>query len=181
MFSSSQVGSALVPGGADEAPSRELRTLKADFGPVVLGALEGPQAVEVPLNADGRLWQERLGQPMREIGAMPAWQAEALIRTVAAILRVVVTRENPIIEGELPGGSRIAGRLPPMVSAPRFAIRKRASCGLHARAARGSVHQRLVNGHEVEPLGFFFASLQAVAGALAVRFFPHASYSPLMR
>jgi hypothetical protein len=39
-----------------------------------------------------------------------------------------------------------------------------------------SVYQWLVNGYEIEPLGFFFASLQAVAGVLAVRFLPHASF-----
>lgn len=181
MASSSQVGSALAPDGADEARSRELRKLKAELGLVVFGALSNPKTVEVLLNADGRLWQERLGEPMREIGRMEPWPAEALIRAVAAILKVTATRENPLIEGELADGSRLADQPPPIVSAPRFAISKRASCGLHARAVRGSVHQRLVNGHEIEPLGFFFASLQAVAGALAVRFLLDASYSPLIR
>jgi type IV secretion system protein VirB11 len=64
---------------------------------------------------------------MREIGAMPVWQAEAIIRTVAAILKTTVTRENPIVEGELPDGSRFAGQIPPVVSSPAFSIRKRAS------------------------------------------------------
>jgi hypothetical protein len=41
-----------------------------------------------------------------------------------------------------------------------------------------SVYQWLVNGHEIEPLRFFFASLQAVAGVLAVCFLLHA---PLVR
>jgi type IV secretion system protein VirB11 len=58
---------------------------------------------------------------------MPAWQAEAVIRTVAATLRTTVTRENPIVEGELPDGSRFAGQIPPLVTSPVFSIRKRAS------------------------------------------------------
>jgi P-type conjugative transfer ATPase TrbB len=113
--------------GDSESKQRELRKLKADLGPVVLAALEDPLTVEVVLNADGCLWQECLGESMREVGRMEPWQAEALIGTVAAILKVTVTRDNPRLEGELPDGSRFAGLLPPIVSAPSFAIRKRAS------------------------------------------------------
>ena len=109
-----------------EAGRRELQKLRADMGKVVLAALEDPKTVEVMLNPDGRLWQERFGEPLRQIGTMPSWQSEAVVRTVAAILKVVVTRENPIVEGELPDGSRFAGQIPPIVSAPCFAIRKRA-------------------------------------------------------
>jgi P-type conjugative transfer ATPase TrbB len=112
---------------ATESERRELRKLRADLGPVVLDALEDCKTVEVLLNADGRLWQERLGEPMKEIGAMDAWQAEGLIRTVAAILNTVVTREHCILDGELPDGSRFSAQIPPVVTAPVFAIRKRAS------------------------------------------------------
>jgi type IV secretion system protein TrbB len=127
MQPSSQVGSVLAPNGADESRYRELRKLNADLGPVVLEALTDPLTVEVMLNADGRLWQERLGEPMREIGTMPVPQAEAVLRCVAATLKTVVTREHPLLEGELPDGSRFAGQLPPVVPAATFAIRKRAS------------------------------------------------------
>jgi type IV secretion system protein VirB11 len=116
-----------TPETVDDARRRELRKLRMDLGPLVLGALEDPRTVEVLLNADGRLWQERLGEPMREIGTMPAWQAEALVRTVAAILKTTITREHPWVEGQLPDGSRFAGQIPPLVTAPVFSIRKRAS------------------------------------------------------
>jgi P-type conjugative transfer ATPase TrbB len=112
---------------SDDARRRELRKLHRDLGPVVLDALSDSKTVEVLLNADGRLWQERLGEPMREIGRMEAWQAEAVVRTVAAILKTTVTREAAILDGELPDGSRFSGQIPPVVSAPVFAIRKRAS------------------------------------------------------
>ena len=115
-----------TPETVDDARRRELRKLHAEMGKVVLSALEDPKTVEVMLNPDGRLWQERFGEPLRQIGTMPSWQSEAVVRTVAAILKVVVTRENPIVEGELPDGSRFAGQIPPIVSAPCFAIRKRA-------------------------------------------------------
>jgi P-type conjugative transfer ATPase TrbB len=133
-----------TPEAVDDARRRELRKLRMDLGPVVLGALEDPKSVEVMLNPDGRLWQERLGEPMREIGTMPAWQAEAVIRTVAATLRTTVTRENPIVEGELPDGSRFAGQIPPLVSSPVFSIRKRASAvfPLTRYVAEGIMTQR---------------------------------------
>ena len=119
--------SATTPNGADEAKRRELIKLERELGPVVLAALSDPQTVEVMLNADGTLWQERLGEPMREIGAMDVWQAESLLRHVAAMLKTVITREQPILDGELPDGSRFSGQIPPVVAAPVFAIRKRAS------------------------------------------------------
>jgi type IV secretion system protein TrbB len=84
--------------------------------------------VEILLNADGRLWQEKLGQPMQAIGTMSSTSAEAAMRTIAACLQTTITRENPTIECELPlDGSRFAGQLPPVVAAPVFAVRKRAS------------------------------------------------------
>ncbi|MCB1985778.1 MAG: P-type conjugative transfer ATPase TrbB, partial [Nitrosomonas sp.] len=54
-------------------------------------------------------------------------QAEAVILTVAGYHGKEVTRHNPVIEGEFPlDNSRFAGQLPPVVTAPTFAIRKKA-------------------------------------------------------
>ena len=74
------------------------------------------------------LWQERLGEQIRPIGTMSAGSAEAAMRTIAAYHHTTITRDNPSIECELPlDGSRFAGQIPPIVSAPVFAVRKRAS------------------------------------------------------
>ncbi|CAE6823760.1 hypothetical protein R69658_05971 [Paraburkholderia aspalathi] len=101
--------------------------LRRDLGPVLEAALADPKTVEVMLNADGKLWQERLGEKMRCIGEMKPERADAVIRSVAGYHGKVVTRSKPMIEGELPiDGSRFAGQLPPVVHAPTFAIRKRA-------------------------------------------------------
>lgn len=98
-----------------------------DMGPELLAALADPRTVEIMLNADSCLWQERLGEGMRRIGEMRQAKAEAIIKTVAAALDQVVNKAHPLVEGELPlDGSRFAGQLPPIVSAPTFAIRKRA-------------------------------------------------------
>ncbi|MDD5708514.1 MAG: P-type conjugative transfer ATPase TrbB [Kiritimatiellae bacterium] len=106
---------------------RAKRKLERDMGPVLLAALHDPKTVEIMLNADGRLWQERLGEPMKCIGTLRPAQGEALIRTVASCLGKTVVAAMPIVEGELPlDGSRFAGQLAPIVAAPTFAIRKKA-------------------------------------------------------
>jgi len=106
---------------------RAKRKLERDLGPLLMDALADPKTVEVMLNADGKLWQERLGEKMRCIGMLAASRAEAIIKTVAGYHGKEVTRHKPILEGELPlDGSRFAGQLPPVVPAPTFAIRKRA-------------------------------------------------------
>ena len=79
------------------------------------------------VNADGRIWQEKLGQKIQHIGHLQSAQAEAIIKTVAGFHNKEVTRHNPIIEGEFPvDNSRFAGQLPPIVTSPTFAIRKKA-------------------------------------------------------
>ncbi len=114
--------------GKNEALGRRLEKLRRDFGPVFLAALNDPQTIEILLNADGTLWQEKLGGRMEPIGQMSATRAEAVLRTIAACLNTVITWDHPMLEGELPlDGSRFAGQLPPVVSAPTFSIRKRAS------------------------------------------------------
>jgi Flp pilus assembly protein, ATPase CpaF len=50
-----------------------------------------------------------------------------VIETVASMLDTSITKENPIISGELPlDGSRFEAQIPPIVEAPTFAIRKKA-------------------------------------------------------
>lgn len=106
---------------------RAKQKLERDMGPLLLSALHDPKTVELMLNTDGRLWQERLGERMSCIGTLRPAQGEAIIKTVAGYHGKEITRAKPIIEGELPlDGSRFAGQLPPIVLAPTFAIRKKA-------------------------------------------------------
>lgn len=93
----------------------------------ILSALQDPETVEIMVNADGRIWQEKLGQKMQHIGNIQAAQVEAVIKTVAGFHGKEVNRFNPMIEGEFPlDNSRFAGQLPPIVSSPTLAIRKKA-------------------------------------------------------
>lgn len=106
---------------------RARRKLERDMGPELMAALADPRTEEIMVNADGRVWQKRLSEPMMQISTLRAAQAQAIIETVAGFHNREVTRHKPILEGELPiDGSRFAGQLPPVVSAPTFAIRKKA-------------------------------------------------------
>ena len=108
--------------------NRLLEKLRRDLGASILTALADPKTIEILLNADGALWQECLGKKMLPIGKMQPSRAEAVMRTIATCLDSTITRKNPILEGELPlDGSRFAGQIPPIVHAPTFAIRKKAS------------------------------------------------------
>jgi P-type conjugative transfer ATPase TrbB len=106
---------------------RAKRKLERDMGPLLMSALNDPHTVEIMLNADGRLWQERLGEKMKCIGTLRVAQSEAIIKTVAGYHGKEVTHGKPLLEGELPlDGSRFSGQLPPVVAFPTFAIRKKA-------------------------------------------------------
>ena len=107
--------------------NRAIEKLRRDLGHLIIDALSDPKTVEVMLNADGKLWQERLGEPMRCIGDISNARAESIIKTIAGFHGKEVTRLKPMLEGELPlDGSRFAGQLPPVVYNPTFAIRKKA-------------------------------------------------------
>ena len=107
---------------------RQLEKLRRELGPDILTALKDPRTIEIMLNADGVLWHECLGAKMLPIGNMSPVKADAIIRTIAACLNTTISRDQPLLEGELPiDGSRFAGQVPPVVSSPTFAIRKKAS------------------------------------------------------
>ena len=82
----------------DEQFRRLAETMRRQLGSRVCERMTDPNVVEVMLNADGVLWEDRLGCGMSRIGEMRPDAAETLIATVASTLRTTVTRENPIIE-----------------------------------------------------------------------------------
>ena len=107
---------------------RLVRKLQDALGATICAALEDSSVVEVMLNPDGRLFVERLGEGITTLGSLPAGAAEVIIGSVAHALQTEADDMQPIISGELPiGGHRFEGLLPPVVSAPTFSIRRRAS------------------------------------------------------
>jgi len=111
-----------------EKQERVREKLLRELGPNIRAALADPRVIEVVLNPDGKLWVERLGEEMQTVGDMAASNAESLMATIASSLSTTITRERPVLEGELPtDGSRFEGMIPPVVVRPSFAIRKKAS------------------------------------------------------
>ena len=108
--------------------ARLVRKLHEALGEAISAALDDDHVVEVMLNPDGRLFVERLGEGIAPIGALKPGAAEIIIGSVAHALQTEADETRPIISGELPiGGHRFEGLLPPVVSAPSFTIRRRAS------------------------------------------------------
>jgi type IV secretion system protein VirB11 len=100
--------------------------LRTALGPAIAGFLDDPDIVEVMLNPDGRLWIDRLREGLAETGERiaPA-DGERIVRLVAHHVGAEVHAGSPRVSAELPEtGERFEGLLPPVVTAPAFAIRK---------------------------------------------------------
>ena len=109
-----------------EAIQRGARMLRTALGPAIARFLEDPATVEVMLNPDGRLWIDRLSEGLSDTGErLSAVDAERIVRLVAHHVGAEVHAGSPRVSAELPEtGERFEGLLPPVVTAPAFAIRK---------------------------------------------------------
>jgi type IV secretion system protein TrbB len=109
-----------------EAISRGARMLRTALGPAIAAWLEDPAVVEVMLNPDGRLWVDRLTDGLADTGEiLSAADGERIVRLVAHHVGAEVHAAAPRLSAELPEtGERFEGLIPPVVTAPAFAIRK---------------------------------------------------------
>lgn len=100
--------------------------LRTALGPAIAGFLGDASVVEVMLNPDGRLWVDRLSEGLSDTGErLSAADGERIVRLVAHHVGAEVHVGNPRVSAELPEtGERFEGLLPPVVTAPTFAIRK---------------------------------------------------------
>lgn len=148
----------------DESELRRHRKILRELGATVVAALEDDSVIEIMLNSDGRLWVDRLGEGMSCVGEMSAPNAMALLGTIADGLETIVTKNSPILEGELPvDGSRFEGLIPPVVARPTFTIRKKAlmvftlddyvSRGIMDDAQRAVIREAVVNKKNILVVG----------------------------
>ena len=109
-----------------EARSRGARMLRTAMGASIATWLADPQVIEIMLNPDGRLWVDRLGEGLADSGELlTAADGERIIRLVAHHVGAEVHVDAPRVSAELPESrERFEGLLPPVVTAPTFAIRK---------------------------------------------------------
>lgn len=114
---------------SDATLHRTEAMLKTAIGPVIAAALANPTVVEILLNPDGQLWLDRHGSGREASGiCLSPNQAERIIRLVGSAVGQEVTRDHPAVSAELPGsGERFEGVIPPVATAPCFAIRKAAA------------------------------------------------------
>lgn len=111
---------------------RSTSMLRSALGPAIAAWLDDNGVAEVMLNADGRLWVDRLdsGMAVTDERLTPT-QAERIIRLVAHHVGSEVHRASPRVSAELPeSGERFEGLLPPVVAEPVFSIRRPASLPL---------------------------------------------------
>jgi P-type conjugative transfer ATPase TrbB len=112
--------------GGTEGGKRLRDSIKRDFGPEVMRALENPKIIEIMLNSSGRIWFDEFGKGMYPTDVVyEPHRSNRLMSLIASTMDTVIVPESPILEGELPlDGSRFAGIISPIVSTPIFAIRK---------------------------------------------------------
>jgi type IV secretion system protein VirB11 len=112
--------------------ARRRSALERALGPAVAAALAEADVVEALINADGRLWLDRVGQGLiaTETRLSPA-DREAAIRLLAHEAGETVGEERPLLATILPasfdcgGAARVQAVLPPLTAAPVLSIRKR--------------------------------------------------------
>ncbi|GLH77088.1 P-type conjugative transfer ATPase TrbB [Bradyrhizobium sp. SSBR45G] len=106
--------------------SRSARMLRTALGSAIELLLDDASVVEVMLNPDGRLWIDRLATGLADTGeTVSAADGERIIRLVAHHVGLEIHAGSPRLSAELPEtGERFEGLLPPVVTAPTFAIRK---------------------------------------------------------
>lgn len=109
-----------------ETGPRSIRMLRTAMGEAIAAWLTDPVVVEIMLNPDGRLWIDRLSSGLADSGlTLRPSEGERIIRLVAHHAGSNVHETSPRVSAELPGtGERFEGLLPPVVTAPAFAIRK---------------------------------------------------------
>jgi type IV secretion system protein TrbB len=129
-----------------KSAKRHLDMLTTSFGEDIVALMSDPNIIEVMLNPDGKLWAESLTKGKffthKKIDAI---QAGSIIKLVASYKQTIADVDHPEVACELPESrARFQGWLPPVVVAPSFTIRKRATLiySLEDYVAAGSLQNK---------------------------------------
>lgn len=109
-----------------ETLARQTEQLNRQLGETILNCLKDQMVTEIMVNPDGLLWVKSHHRGMERVNVRLApSQRESVLTTVASLLGTVATKNNPLVNGELPfSHHRFSGSLPPVSEAPTFTIRK---------------------------------------------------------
>lgn len=101
------------------------KMIRTNLGPI-RPFFDDTSVVEIMLNADKKLWVERLGKQIEYTGLIiEPEKSRQLIQVIAAACGTIAKDTNPIISAELPiFDSRFEGILPPVSLNPVFSIRQ---------------------------------------------------------
>jgi len=107
--------------------ARRRSALNRALGSAIAQALAEPDVVEAMINADGRVWLDRIGSGVEATPhVLSAAERETAIRLLAHEAGEIVSAERPALATILPDcAARVQALLPPLVEAPLLAIRKR--------------------------------------------------------
>jgi type IV secretion system protein TrbB len=113
----------------DPTDLQQARRLATYVGKEILDALADDTVTEIYVNADGRIWIDRLAVGNQWTGHhLDAHFTTMFLNAVASDLRLTLDPLHPSIEAELPesifAGARLQGEVPPITRAPSFNIRK---------------------------------------------------------
>ncbi len=116
------------PNAGEMGNDRLTRMLATALGEVAGNLLLDPTVIELMLNADSKLWIDRLGEGRSFTGhSISPADAERVLFIVASSVGAVCNQDQPVLSAELPvSGSRFQGVLPPISTNPIFTVRKKA-------------------------------------------------------
>jgi Flp pilus assembly CpaF family ATPase len=84
-----------------------------------------PDVVEIMVNPNGDIWEERVGAPMARCGAMDEETRLGIIHLVAGTVNAECHAQKPRLSAMIAEwGLRFQGFVPPAATAPCFTIRK---------------------------------------------------------
>jgi type IV secretion system protein TrbB len=105
--------------------TRSFRSIAVHAGPIPQ-LLAEETVLDVCVNPDGSLWVNRLGRGFAKEGEFSTSDTLLLLSGIATVRDLNLSEKAPILETIFPlTGDRIEGLVPPIVSAPAFAIRTR--------------------------------------------------------